>query len=48
MGTLATAVYLEAFYQVALAKGWTDDTRRAWFIEMHRTLGLPWPASVSV
>ena len=40
---LATAVYLEAFYQVARAKGWTKYTRRAWFAEMHRVLGMPLP-----
>ncbi len=44
MEALLTATYLEAFYQVAHAKGWTEDTRRAWFSEMHRVLGVPSPA----
>jgi len=43
MGALTQAVYLEAFYQAARAKGWTEDTRRAWFTEMHRVLGLALP-----
>jgi hypothetical protein len=42
---LTTAVYLEAFYQAARAKGWTEATRRAWFTEMHRVLGMPFPAA---
>jgi hypothetical protein len=45
MSTLTIAVYLEAFYRVALAKGWTKYTRRAWFNEMHRVLGMPFPVA---
>lgn len=48
MEAVATAVYLEAFYQVARAKGWTEDTRRSWFIEMHRSLGLSWPTAMAI
>lgn len=40
---MATAVYLEAFYQAARAKGWSADDRVTWFKMMHRPMGYPTP-----